>query len=301
MWFIYALIAPFFWATANLFDSSLSNKSFRGTYPLVFYSVVTGLPLVLILGFITRPPLPTLVELPYIILIGLLDIAYRFPYLKALQHEDASVTVSLFSLGKLFTPFLAYLFAGELLSVKDYVGFLLIVVSAVLLTTNFERGAGGRRVSKSVWYMLLAALIIIPEAVIWRMVFERTHMYWATGFVWSGLAAIIFIGIFLLIPQRRKEVAGQLPMLWRVRGAFLGSEIFTFTANIFYILALAAGSATLVQGVTAIQPFIVLGYAVLFGRLLPPGVREGLARGSKLKKLVLFAVMAGGVVLIREF
>ncbi len=299
MWFLFALIAPFFWATANLFDSSLSNKSFRGTYPLIFYSTVVAVPIAVIIGLFTHARFPTSGELPFVIAIGVLDILYRFPYYKALQHSDASVTVSLFSLGKFFTPLLAFLFAGELLAPREYLGFALILASSIALTITFNKAGRGFTINRSFWYMLLAAGIILPEAVIWRVVFEKTGMPWQTGFVWSGIASLLCIITFLLVGRLRRQVVSEFPTLWLVKKQFLGSEVALTTANLFYVMALVTGPATLVQGITSIQPFIVLAYAWLFSSILPKGVFEQLTRGSTVKKIALFSIMLVGILLIR--
>ena len=80
---------------------------------------------------------PTLPSLTVIFIVGAIDVFYQIPYYIALRKVDTLITVALFSLGKVSVPILAYFIVGEKLSIMQYVGFGIILLSSFLL--NFNR------------------------------------------------------------------------------------------------------------------------------------------------------------------
>ena len=122
-WLLFALLEPILHGLANVIDNHFTNNLFKRTTTLVFFASFTNLlflPIILILDF---PTLITISQIPFFIILGLTGIGYLYPYYKALQNDDTSVVVSLFSLGKVFVPLLAFLLVGEILNTTQYLGF----------------------------------------------------------------------------------------------------------------------------------------------------------------------------------
>src|SRR5262249_28511974 len=145
-------------------------------------------------------PLSMLVEMPHglmrnslhlLLLVAGINVFYQFPYYWSLQTSDTSVVSSLFSLGQLFTPLLAFVALKEKLSLGQYVGFFLIVLSSMLLTFDFRRF----RFQRTFFYMLSVSLLLIIQAILFKRLYAG-GMSWGTSVFWStvmeaGIASLV--------------------------------------------------------------------------------------------------------------
>jgi hypothetical protein len=84
---------------------------------------------------------------------------------------------------------------------------------------------------------------------------------------------------------------------WKV---ILLNELVTFTAVSFSMYALFLAPVTLSSSMWGVQPFVIMAYAFILKKIGWHGTLEDVARGSLLKKIILFAVMLAGVFLIKE-
>ena len=117
-----------------IIDAHFSNSIFNKTTSLIFYATITN---IIIIPFLFLFGTPTLPSLTVIFIVGAIDVFYQIPYYIALRKVDTLITVALFSLGEVSVPILAYFIVGEKLSIMQYVGFGIILLSSFLL--NFNR------------------------------------------------------------------------------------------------------------------------------------------------------------------
>jgi len=291
-WLITVLIASACYGFSNVIDNYFSNKIFKDIPSLVFYASLFNILFIPLVFFKEIPKFPTVAELPYFIILGITGVAYLFPYYKALQHDDTSVVVSLFSLGKIFVPFLAFFLIHERLSVLQYLGFIIIIISSALLTWN---GTTKLRFNMSFYYMLFVAFLIAFEGVIYKHLF--TSVSWATGLVWSLVFTFIFSLFLFLIPKNRRNIISQFHRFRKNFYYFLIEELATFGGTAFKTLAISTASITLVEGVMSFLSFFVLVYAILFSTIFPYIFKEKISARDLIKKGILFILMGIGVVL----
>ncbi len=292
LWLIAVLIGSACYALANVIDNYFSNKIFRDIHSLVFYASLFNVLFIPLVFFKEIPSLPTIAELPYFIILGITGVVYLFPYYKALQHDDTSVVVSLFSLGKIFVPVLAFFLVNERLSVFQYLGFLIIIISSALLTWNSSKKI---RFNMSFYYMLIVAFLIAIEGVIYKHLF--TSASWATVLVWSLVFTFLFSLFLFLVPRHRRNIISQIHHFKNNFHYFLVEELATFSGTAFKTLAISTASITLVEGVISFVPFFVLIYALIFSTLLPHVFKEKITARDLIKKGLLFILMGIGVVL----
>ncbi len=291
-WLIAVLIASACYAFSNVIDNYFSNKIFRDIPSLVFYASLFNILFIPLVFLKEIPSFPTLTELPYFIILGFTGVAYLFPYYKALQHDDTSIVVSLFSLGKIFVPFLAFFLVNERLSIFQYLGFIIIIISSALLTWNNTKKL---RLNASFYYMFIVAFLIAIEGVIYKHLFNSAS--WATGLVWSLVFTFIFSLPLFLVPKNRHNIISQLHHFKRNFHYFLIEELATFGGTAFKTLAITTASITLVEGMMSFLPFFVLLYALLFSRLFPNSFKEKITVRDLIKKGLLFILMVVGVIL----
>ncbi len=291
-WLIAVLIGSACYALANVIDNYFSNKLFRDIPSLVFYASLFNVLFVPLVFFKEIPSFPSLAELPYFIILGITGVAYLFPYYKALQHDDTSVVVSLFSLGKIFVPVLAFFLVNERLSLFQYLGFIIIIIGSALLTWN---GSKKIRFNMSFYYMLIVSFLVAIESIIYKHLF--TSASWATVLVWSLVFTFIFSLPLFLVPKNRRNIISQVHHFRKNFYYFLIEELATFGGTAFKTLAITTASITLVEGIMSFLSLFVLVYALIFSTLFPHIFKEKITARDLIKKGLLFILMGIGVVL----
>lgn len=290
-WLIFALLEPFLHGFANVIDNHFTNNLFKRTTTLVFFATFTNLlflPIILLLDF---PNLITLKQVPFFLILGLTDIGYMYPYYKALQNDDTSVVVSLFSLGKIFVPLFAFLLLGEVLTTTQYLGFFIIILCATLLTLN-----GKFRLNASFYWMILCTIIIAFEIVLYKYVFMTIS--WGTAFTWATLFSFFFALLFIFITKTRGDIISQIKTFKDNFSLFAFEEFLTFSGSAASTFAISLTSVTLVSAISSFQPIIVLLYALILGHFFPRIFKEDTTMKSIVKKIFLFIVMVLGVIII---
>ncbi len=294
-WLLAALLEPALHAVTNLIDSHFSNSVFRRPGTMIFFASFTNLCFVPLLFLIDPPQMLSLGQAAPFLILGLTGTAYLYPYYKALQSDDASVVVSLFSLGKVFVPLLAFFALGERLSPSQYLGFLVLVISGALLTLNGSP-KGGWRPNASFWWMMLCALILAVEAVAYKFVF--LSLGWGTGFAWGTAFSFLFALPLLLPKAVRQDIRAHWPAFRKSFPLFALEEFLTFAGSGASTFAISLASVTLVSAISASQPLFVLLFALLLSRFLPGAFREDLSLQALARKIPLFGAMVAGILLI---
>ena len=292
LWIFLAFLAPVLFGLANILDNYFVNRLFKNVTSLVFYATLLNLLFLPFLFFIQTPHLPAWNLIPAFIAVALVDILYLFPYYKALQHDDTSTVSSLFSLGKVFVPLLAFLFVGEVLHPTQYLGFFILILSSALITME----PGKLKFNRSFMYMALSSLLIALETVIYKYIF--TNVNWITGFTWALLFSFFLLLPLLMLKKTRASIRAQAHVFRKTFHLFALEELLTFGGFAAITYAISVASVTIVNAIGSFQPFFVLLYALIFSRLFPTVFKEKIDRISLLKKMVFFALMISGVILI---
>lgn len=292
-WIIFALLEPFLHGLANVIDNHFTNNLFKKTTTLVFFASFTNvlfLPIIFILDF---PSLITPSQIPFFIILGVTGIGYLYPYYKALQNDDTSVVVSLFSLGKIFVPLFAFFLVGEILDPLQYLGFFVVILGATLLTLN---GKQKFSLNNSFFWMILCTFIIAFEVVIYKYIFNL--MSWGTGFTWATLFSFLFALPLIFIAKTRKNIFSQIKTFKANFKLFALEEFLTFGGSAASTFAISLTSVTFVSAISSFQPVVALLYALVLGRFFPKVFKEDVTIISIIKKLILFVVMVLGVIII---
>ena len=140
LWLLFALIPAVGDGLGNIIDGHLSNKKFHNPWILLFYSGIMEL---LFLPFLLLYRLPVIFSFKIMLffpIIAFLDFLTLIFYYKALREDDTSIVASLFSLGKIFVPILAFFVVGERLSPLQYLAFFIIIFASTLLTATNDGG-----------------------------------------------------------------------------------------------------------------------------------------------------------------
>jgi drug/metabolite transporter (DMT)-like permease len=227
-----------------------------------------------------------------LVAVSVLDIGSLALYLKALQEDDTSVVVSLFSIGKICVPIVAFFAIGERLSLGQYVGFLIVVLCVALLTMKVRTGR--LRISKGFGLMLGASLLNSVIAIIYKQTLEKVD--WVTAV--SYCAVLSFATLTVITLFRWKRVADRWTVLKDRLTILVLMALLSWVSRIAGTIAFSLAAVTLVKGVYATQPLFVLVYTFLLRRRCPSSFREHLSARIVIRKALLFLVIAATMVFV---
>ena len=125
-WFILALIASILWAVVVIVDKFILTHYIKDAVSYQVFLTLTMLPfLISLLPFTshnTNSSTPTILPVIIILLGVTMGLVYVL-YNKALMIEEVSRVTPLFYLSPLFVLLFSFMFIGEGLSLRRYVGY----------------------------------------------------------------------------------------------------------------------------------------------------------------------------------
>jgi len=293
-WFYLALLAPLFYAMLNLVDDNLLQYVYEGPYMATVIAGVFGaLPLISLLFL--RAGHISLSLAVQSILAGFLMTCNFFFYYKALDVEEPSIAIALYSLVPATLPFLAYFFLGEKMAGLEVIGFVLVLLASFALALVDVRKF---KFSKALLPVLTGVVLVDALSVISKNVYNQVSFYpaYMTFCVGVGIGGLyfLFIMVYTKTAKQFKKLKGNLikiiPILLIAEGINLAAE---FTLN----LAISRGPVAIVKVIESIQPIFVLLFALALYPLAPKFFREAKA-GNLRKKFALMTVAIVGLILI---
>ncbi len=297
MWLLFAFLAPALYAIAEVFDNFLVNKEFKHPFTLVFYTSLFNLIFVPMLFFFEPPVLPPLSTFPIFLLLGFVNIGYLYPYYTGLKSDDTSIVIAFFAIGRIFIPVLAFLIVGEVLDFRQYAGIALIIVSVVSLALHHSRSRF--RFSKAAGYISLAAFLLAFEGVFFKLLFEQ-GVGVSTAVGGEAMVSLLLALFIPLFGKVRRDIKTVFPLFVKLSGLFLLEELFTFLGQVSESSAISLTSVSVVKGITMASPFFLVIYAWAGHRIFPKLFKEDLHRRKVAHKLLLFALLIAGIVLVKE-
>lgn len=308
-WFAFTIISPILNALVNYIDKYLIEKVVegRGIGSLIIFSALMGLPVALLIllfgpnvfGISTKNAL-------LIMLNGTFYVAWVLPYLYALERDETSTVMPLFQLSSVLALIFGFFFLDEILSGRQLIGCVLILVGAVGLTL---KKSVDRRVrhSKSHIYKinfrtlllaLLSCFFIALSGVIFKFVAVE-ESFWVTSF-WESLGIFLSSLILLTVTSYRRQFIGVLRNnRGKVISLNIANEIIVIigkvTLNYATLLAPVAMIYFVAEG---FQPFFVLAYGIILSVFFPKLVDEGISANKLAQKLLAICVMFAGTYLM---
>ena len=292
-WYVFALLAPAFWALDNVFVKFLVTNKFKSYYPTIAIISTADLFFAVAISLFA----PIAVNFPFSVfalLAGLLPLTGFWFYSQAMLIEDVSRVVTLFQIVPLFVIFLSVVFLNEVLGVQRYLGIGLVVLAATLIS---YKKSGGRAFSRAVKFMIPFGLIYAVYTIVDKTLLGYLN-FWSL-FFWNILGT--FCGaMFLLSRSNLREKLVEV-----VRS--VGRKVFlvTFVGEGTYVMgtlcslvALSLVEAPLASAFFGLQPFYVFFYILFLSLFLPNILKEDTSKTSISLKIAAIALMFIGTWLI---
>ena len=291
-WILFSVLAALIWSIANIIDKFIITKWLKEpAIPVMFLGiiglVIAGI-IFLVKGFQLLSPFNIFLAL----IAGCCYILTNAYYLKALKREEVSRAVPLYYTTPLFVLFLASIFLGESFQPLTYLGIILLVSGAVMISIKKTHEI---TVSKALGLMLLAALLWAIYSVIIKYLLNFAD-FW-TIFAYARVGAMI-ASIPLIYVYFPKFLATVREHGNKVTIAIILNETLNITGVFIYVIALSIGFASLVETLTSVHPFFILIFTILLSIFLPHILKEKIDRKKVLLKFVAIALMFFGIILI---
>lgn len=288
-----AFVEPVLHGWCNVLDSYFSNRVFPRLSVLVFAGAVFGLLLLPIVFLFEVPQSMPLWAVGVVFLITFIEVIYVFPYYWSLRKTDTSVVASLFSLGKILVPVLAYFIADERLADIQYAGFALIIVSATLLNLEVRKF----KLNPAFFLMLGVSVVLAVQTTLYKYVFE-SGVSWVTVLTAMAIFQVVISGAILLTTSSITSFKADIKLLMKNKKVFLIQELLNWGGNLGDVYTVSVLPVTVARGISSTQPFFVLLYALILGRRMPGLFKEYLGWQDVTKKSILFLCIIAGTILI---
>ena len=257
---LFSLLVPFCLAGSNVIDNYVLHERFND--PISYDILTTWLTIPVAVGVFLAWKVSFAFEAWFVgtaigFAYAFLFILYNF----AMMKEQGTNVVSLIYTSPLFVAILALVFLGERLTVTNYFGILILILSAFLVlykkldTKNIALGI-------ILVYAFFSAVSRVASKSALETVDVWSFVFW---FLVGGIA-----GAFLLAAVRPRRLAAA----WRRVDArlFLLFVASTSLGELGFVLlysAFSLGSVVLASGLAAIQPTVVFVYSAILARIRP--------------------------------
>lgn len=234
IWLFYALLSRACFAVCNLIDGHFTTGKLASPYGrMVLFNIFTLFLLPIAYFSFHIKPLPYHLY-PWVLASGTTFFLYVIPYLKALKISDTSTVVSLFTLARIFVPFLAYFIVGETLSPPEILGFIIVVLGALWHAYEPHKAKLNFQL---ILQMTLCGVLMAGYCVFSKRIFNEIH--WIDGlFYIYGVAACSAFSL-LLDPRLRPEIIETIKAFPPVATSYSLVVAFAFLANIFNFWTIA--------------------------------------------------------------
>lgn len=286
----FVIMTTIFWAFANIFDkvpvTDYTKSPFITTVLVNFIGLAMLLPVALVFGLAILE-LGMLLIYAVSILLWLLAI---WLYFKAVQEGEASRVVTAFNIIPFFVLFFAVFLLGETISIAQFVGIVLLVSGAVLVSVKKSNGSFVR---KWILFVIISAALFGLDTIITKHLLSFVD--WLSLLVWRSIITCGFFAIAMPFYYKRLKAVIKKP---KIIALAISSEGFSLVARGFLYVALSIGTASLVYAVTSIQPFFVLLIAIACSRLLPKFLKEEIdIEHTAIKIIAVVLAVAGAIML----
>lgn len=250
--FIFSVISMIGFAGVNVVDGYVLRKIIKSPF---IATQVLGIFSILLFGLgMLFQPLPGFQpQLLLLIASGIFEAYYIYMYLQAIEGENISYVVSIFSLSPLFILLLEY-YRGLTLSVFMIAGVFAIVLGTVLLVHSTSQIKSGKidRFTRYAFVASLAYGISLLTAHAAVEIYEPISSLWISR-LGVGIGSLCIFAFIRMVKKNTDHSLFQIKNL-----SFLVPELLYVFAMTFMFLALInTQNASYVAAILAIQPLFV--------------------------------------------
>lgn len=297
-WIFFALLAPAVYAVVVFVDKYILEKEVSDYLGMPIYSAVIAAIFGILIWVGTGFPSLSLRDSILIILTGILTVFGLASYFKALSTNEASKVTILFQMTPVLTLVLSYLFLGDKISLQQFLGFVLILISTVGISV--KKSLKEFHFSNIFFLILLTDFLWASAFVLFKFVVETNSFIKVISYEGLGMGVGGFI-LYYVFPsirnafEKTSEKVGSR-IFWFIiinEGIFLISRFLTY-------LAISKGPVALVDVVGGTQVIFAIIYGLILTKIAPGIFQENISQGGLSKKIIMAALVLIGLVLVQS-
>jgi drug/metabolite transporter (DMT)-like permease len=295
-WIVAALASAAIIAVVNIIDSHLLSMKMPS---LASYLLPVGLTHLIVssvlLIIFPLPDNPGVMPILVALGAGFLNGSASILMMNALRQGEVSRVVPVVSSSPIFIALLSVPLLGEALGFQDWLGILLTVAGAIVISIQRDGSGQKTRLQKSFFLLVLASLMYAVSSIGYKYALG-TISFWNM----YSVNGICVATVFLIYSARRSTFLQLKNLKQRVRalGLTVGNQCVVVVGMILSFVAVESGPVSLASAVMNIRPAFVFILAQVIGQFYPKILNERLNRSTILLKLIAVAMMTGGVVII---
>jgi bacterial/archaeal transporter family protein len=296
-WIFYALLSPALYTAVTFVDKHLVSNVVKDYKSLPIYSSIVGFVAGLLFWIITGFPFLSARDGLIVIATGVITSWSMFLYFKALENEQTSNINILFQMYPVLSLILAYLFLGETITQRQFLGFLLILAAAVGVSIQ-PRKRGEKILSKAFFLILVFSFMSAVSSVLIKFAIDTTSFSEVLSFESFGIA-LGGLSVFLLFPSIRRGFLKNAKSIKNktLKILFVNEGFFVLAKSLgFYALVL--GPVALVTVLSGTQAFFGIIFGYILTKLFPKLYKEDVSSGGIIKKMGFAVLIVVGIALL---
>ena len=295
------IFASFLWGITNHIDkfmiSGIDESGSSVKTLLVFSTLVAGIILSPIWLIASKVSIGiSNVSLLCVLLSSFVYILATYFYFKALEKNDASIVVVMFQLIPVFSYILALIFFKENLVLQQIIGSILIILSAVLISFDFEE-----RNNKSKW---LALILMVLSSLLYATYFflfdigirnssyNSCAFWFQIGFLIQGIILICFKNYRSTFIKAIKN-NGQ-----KYFSLNITNEVINLIANLLVNFANVTIPLALANVLNGFQGAFVFILGFIGVKLLPKYFKENISKKIVVQKISCIIISIVGLIIM---
>lgn len=298
---ILTIFASFLWGITNHIDkfmiSGIDESGSSVKTLLVFSTLVAGLVLSPIWLIVSKFSVGiSNISLICVLLSSFVYILATYFYFKALEKNDASIVVIMFQLIPVFSYILALIFFKENLALQQIIGSIIIILSAVLISFDFEE-----RNNKSKWLALILMTLSSLFYATYFFLFDigiRNSSYNSCAF-WFQIGFLILGILLICIKSYRttfiKAIKNNGKKYFSLN---ITNEVINLIANLLVNFANVTIPLALANVLNGFQGAFVFILGVIGVKLLPKYFKENMSKKIVIQKISCIVLSIIGLIIM---
>ena len=295
------IFASFLWGITNHIDkfmiSGIDESGSSVKTLLVFSTLVAGLVLSPIWLIVSNFSVGiSNISLICVLLSSFIYILATYFYFKALEKNDASIVTVMFQLIPVFSYILALIFFKENLALQQIIGSIIIILSAVLISFDFEE-----RNNKSKWLALILMTSSSLFYAIYFFLFDigiRHSSYNSCAF-WFQIGFLILGIILISIKSYRTTFIKAIKNNGKTYFSLnITNEVINLIANLLVNFANVTIPLALANVLNGFQGAFVFMSGVIGVKLLPKYFKENMNKKIIIQKISCIVLSIIGLIIM---
>jgi drug/metabolite transporter (DMT)-like permease len=260
---LFSLLAPICLAASNLIDNHVLHA--RLSDPVAYDVLTTWAAVPIAAGIFLGWRVSFAVDAWFVGTAVGFAFAFLFIlYNMAMMREQGTNVVSVMYTSPIYVAILAAVFLGESLTVANYVGIILLVLSALLV---LYRRIDTRNTALAI--ILVYAFASSVSRVVTKSALDNVDVW--SYYFWFLVGGAI--GTTVLAALRPRSVSSALRRMdTQLLLLIAGTTAISTVGLLFLYSAFSLGSVALASGLSAIQPTALLVYSAALLRLRPGAI-----------------------------